>query len=104
MRRVDVLIRRGGEEFLLLMPATSLEQARKTAERIRRNLADADLDVGAGRRVRQTASIGVATWDFKELPEALHRRADTAMYAAKEQGRDRVVASAPPPTLLRVVR
>jgi two-component system cell cycle response regulator len=103
VRRVDVLIRRGGE-FLLLMPATGLDQARSTAERIRRNLSNAELDVGAGRRIRQTVSIGAATWDFKESPEALQRRADVAMYTAKEQGRDRVVTSAPPPSLLRVVR
>ena len=104
VRRVDVLIRRGGEEFLLLMPATALDQARKTCERIRSKLSDAELDVGGGLRIRQTVSIGVATWDFKETPEALQRRADVALYAAKEQGRDRVVASAPPPSLLRIVR
>ena len=91
VRRVDVFIRRGGEEFLLLMPATALEQARNTAERIRRNLSDAELDCGGGVRLRQTVSIGAACWDFKESPEALQRRADVAMYAAKEQGRDRVV-------------
>jgi diguanylate cyclase (GGDEF)-like protein len=104
VRRVDVFIRRGGEEFLLLMPATALEQARNTAERIRRNLSNGELDVGAGKRVRQTVSIGVATWDFKESPDALQRRADAAMYSAKEQGRDRIVASAPPPSLLRMVK
>ncbi len=104
VRRVDVFIRRGGEEFLLVMPATALEQARNTAERIRRNLSDAELDVGGGKRLRQTVSIGAACWDFKESPEALQRRADVAMYAAKEQGRDRVVSSAPPPSLLRAVK
>jgi two-component system cell cycle response regulator len=104
VRRVDVFIRRGGEEFLLVMPATSLEQARNTAERIRRTVGGSDIDVGGGKRVRQTVSIGVACWDFKESPEALQRRADVAMYAAKEQGRDRVVVSAPPPSLLRAVR
>jgi len=101
VRRVDVFIRRGGEEFLLLMPATALEQARATAERIRRNLGDAELDVGGGHHVRQTVSVGVAGWNFSESPEALQRRADVAMYAAKEQGRDRVVVSAAPVTLLR---
>jgi len=104
VRRVDVFIRRGGEEFLLLMPATALEQARNTAERIRRNVGGTPIDVGAGKRVHQTVSIGVACWDFKESPEALQRRADVAMYAAKEQGRDRAVVSAPPPSLLRVVK
>jgi diguanylate cyclase (GGDEF)-like protein len=104
VRRVDVFIRRGGEEFLLVMPATALEQARNTAERIRRNLSDKELDVGGGKHLRQTVSIGVACWDFKESPEALQRRADVAMYAAKEQGRDRVVVSAPAPSLLRAVK
>ncbi len=104
VRRVDVFIRRGGEEFLLVMPATALEQARNTAERIRRNLSEAKLDVGGGKHVRQTVSIGAACWDFKESPEALQRRADVSMYAAKEQGRDRVFVSAPPPSLLRAVK
>ncbi len=104
VRRVDIFIRRGGEEFLLLMPATALEQARNTAERIRRNLSEGLLDVGGGKRVRQTVSIGVATWDFKESPDALQRRADIAMYAAKEHGRDRVVTSAPPVSLLRIAK
>jgi diguanylate cyclase (GGDEF)-like protein len=104
VRRVDVFIRRGGEEFLLLMPATALEQARNTAERIRRNLSEGELDVGGGKRVRQTVSIGVATWDFKESPDALQRRADVAMYAAKEHGRDHVTTSAPPVSLLRLAK
>jgi diguanylate cyclase (GGDEF)-like protein len=96
VRRIDVFIRRGGEEFLLVMPATTLEQARASAERIRRTLADTPLDVGNGQSVRQTVSIGVATWDAVESPEAFQRRADVAMYQAKEQGRDRISLSAPP--------
>ncbi|MGO8992721.1 MAG: diguanylate cyclase domain-containing protein, partial [Polyangiaceae bacterium] len=44
-------------------------------------------------RVSQTASIGVATWDGRETPQALEKRADAAMYVAKAEGRDRVVVS-----------
>ncbi len=96
VRRVDVFIRRGGEEFLLVMPSTTLEQARATGERIRQSVSEADFDVGdGGMHLHQTVSIGVACWDFKESPEALQRRADAAMYQAKDQGRDRVVVSAP---------
>ena len=93
VRRVDIFIRRGGEEFLLVMPATSAAQARATAERIRQSLAGADLDLGGAVRVRQTVSIGVATWDGSEAPERLLRRVDAAMYDAKTAGRDRVVTS-----------
>ena len=101
VRRIDVFIRRGGEEFLLVMPATTQEQARASAERIRRTLGDTALDVGNGQTVRQTVSIGVATWDAVESPEAFQRRADVAMYQAKEQGRDRVaISSVPRPSLI----
>ncbi len=96
VRRVDIFIRRGGEEFLIVMPATTNAQARATAERIRASLADCHLDLGGGSRVRQTVSIGVATWDCNEVPEALLRRADVALYQSKEQGRDRVSVSPPP--------
>ena len=96
VRRIDVFIRRGGEEFLLVMPTTRLEQAKATAERIRQAVGEAAFDLGVGGKVKQTVSIGVATWDFHETPEHFQRRADVAMYQAKEQGRDRVVVSAAP--------
>ncbi len=64
VRRVDVFIRRGGEEFVLLMPATALEQARNTAERIRRNLAAASSTSAAastsGRRSRSASPAGTS--------------------------------------------
>jgi two-component system cell cycle response regulator len=88
-RRVDVLVRRGGEEFVLLMPATTLEHAREIAERVRQHAARSPVVVGSAS-VTQTVSIGVASWDRRETPESLQRRADEAMYYAKEQGRDRV--------------
>ena len=86
---MDIFIRRGGEEFNLVMPGTSLDHARNTAERIRRSLSDAPFEVGE-LSIRQTVSIGVATWDGSEAPEELQRRADMAMYRAKENGRNRV--------------
>jgi diguanylate cyclase (GGDEF)-like protein len=95
VRRIDIFIRRGGEEFVLVMPSTTLEQARTTAERIRARIAERPLDVADGVAIRQTVSIGVATWDGHESAEALERRADEAMYAAKRAGRDRVAIAAP---------
>jgi diguanylate cyclase (GGDEF)-like protein len=88
-RRVDVLVRRGGEEFVLVMPATTTAQARVIAERVRRNASDEAVPVGLAR-IRQTVSIGVATWNGHESAEAFQRRADDAMYYAKQCGRNRV--------------
>ena len=93
VRRVDVLIRRGGEEFVLVMPQTSATQAHATGARIQQTLASEDLEVEGGLRIRQTVSVGVATWDQRESPDALERRADQAMYEAKKLGRNRVVVA-----------
>lgn len=105
VRRVDILIRRGGEEFVLIMPATSATQALATGVRIQQTLDGERLKIEVGLDLHQTVSIGVATWDGKESPEQLERRADLAMYEAKKQGRNRVVvatpdmrASMPPPS------
>jgi two-component system cell cycle response regulator len=94
-RRVDLLVRRGGEEFVLIMPATTSEEARVIAERVRQHVAEKPIEAG-GARVTQTASIGVATWDGRESPQGLEKRADAAMYVAKAEGRNRVIFSRRP--------
>jgi diguanylate cyclase (GGDEF)-like protein len=91
-RRVDILVRKGGEEFVLLMPGTNAVEAKTIAERVRLNAAEKPITL-ADASVHQTVSIGVATWDGRETPEALELRADRAMYQAKELGRDRIVVS-----------
>jgi diguanylate cyclase (GGDEF)-like protein len=91
-RRVDVLVRRGGEEFVLLMPATTIDQATFIAERVRKHASDHPVLVGTAK-ITQTVSIGVATWDGRESSEALQRRSDEAMYYAKQLGRNRVERS-----------
>ncbi|MBX3192287.1 MAG: GGDEF domain-containing protein [Labilithrix sp.] len=95
VRRVDVLVRRGGEEFVLIMPATGATQAHATGNRIQQTLHAEPFEEGSGLRIQQTVSIGVATWDKRETPEQLERRADEAMYEAKRLGRNRVVVSTP---------
>ena len=97
VRKVDVLVRRGGEEFVLIMPATDETQALGTAERLRDHLRENPLRISEALHLRQTISVGVATWDGQETPEALEARADKAMYDAKRAGRDRVVFSSKPP-------
>lgn len=95
VRRVDVLVRRGGEEFVLVMPATGSTQAHATAMRIQQTLQGEEIEIDGVHRIRQTVSIGVATWDLRETPEQLEDRADAAMYEAKRLGRNRVVVATP---------
>jgi len=92
-RRVDILVRRGGEEFVLLMPSTSGAQAKVIAERVRATVGDAPIELADRARVTQTVSIGVVTWNGRETPEALQQRADETMYYAKQRGRNRVESS-----------
>jgi two-component system, cell cycle response regulator len=96
VRKPDVLVRRGGEEFVLIMPAVSDDhQGLATATRIKESLENETFEVTPGKILRQTASIGVANWDGKETAEGLELRADLAMYEAKRQGRNRIVVASP---------
>ncbi|MBV1859113.1 MAG: sensor domain-containing diguanylate cyclase [Nannocystaceae bacterium] len=96
VRSMDLIIRRGGEEFELIMPDTGTVEGYRVAERIRERLASAPLVVRDNLVVRQTASIGLATWDGNETPAALDQRADKAMYEAKRRGRNQTVIAAMP--------
>lgn len=93
VRGADVLIRRGGEEFVLIMPGAFQTDAQNIGERIRETLDASPLRLRDGVTVRQTVSVGVATWDGTESAELLDERADLAMYEAKRMGRNRVVAA-----------
>ena len=95
VRRIDVLVRRGGEEFVLIMPATGATQAHASGHRIQQTLYSEPFELEGNLRIRQTVSIGVATWDKRETPDQLERRADEAMYEAKRLGRNRVVVATP---------
>ena len=96
-RDKDLMVRRGGDEFVMIMPNTDAESARHVADRIRREMNDKPITVAGGAALKQTVSIGVATWDGVELAEELEKRADTAMCAAKTSGRNEVVISEKPP-------
>jgi diguanylate cyclase (GGDEF)-like protein len=98
LRAEDLLARHGGEEFIALLPDTTEAEAITLAERIRRKLADTTLRV-VGKNVRITVSIGVTAGHGACLPslETLLARADTALYCAKAQGRNRVLTARLPP-------
>jgi diguanylate cyclase (GGDEF)-like protein len=80
------MARWGGEEFVLVLPGVSKLEGRTLAETARRHLAQHLF----GRAGRLTASFGVAEWVGGDDLEAVMRRADSALYAAKRQGRNRV--------------
>jgi diguanylate cyclase (GGDEF)-like protein len=84
LRSQDCVVRYGGEEFCVILPETDLQ----TAEQLIDDLRLLVHDVGGRRPV--SVSAGVAEWDGSEDFEDLLRRADVALYEAKEQGRDRV--------------
>lgn len=93
MRAGDLFGRWGGEEFIVLMPATRLTEAVEAAQRLR--LAIAALEFNAnGETFRITISIGAAQLQPQESADALVGRADEALYAAKHAGRDCVMTSA----------
>jgi diguanylate cyclase (GGDEF)-like protein len=90
LRSVDILGRIGGEEFAVLLPETGLEQAWLVAERLRTNVSRALMRSKRGE-IRLTLSLGVGAVDEEtEDFEGLLRSVDSALYAAKRNGRDRV--------------
>ena len=93
VREPDVLIRRGGEEFVLLMPSTKTEEAAKVADRIRAAVAATPIATPSHGSIPLTVSIGVATWRAGEDPKTVEARADAALYRAKDEGRDRVAVA-----------
>ncbi len=95
VRGIDLACRYGGEEFVVVMPDTDMSFAYMVAERLRQSVADAPFATGsAPRPVPVTISIGVAASACGETPEVLLKRADQALYRAKRDGRNRVVADA----------
>ncbi len=88
-RDTDVVGRFGGEEFLLVCPETTVEDARALAEALRRELQDTDFPLVG----RITASFGLADYEADPGPAALVVRADKALYRAKQSGRNQVIVA-----------
>jgi diguanylate cyclase (GGDEF)-like protein len=86
-RSGDVLFRTGGEEFVLLLPQATPDAALRVAEDLRGRLSQADLL--SGQTI--TVSIGVSALSPGQTADAWVKSADTALYEAKRQGRNRVV-------------
>ncbi len=99
LRESDIPSRYGGEEFIFLLPQTNLDEAKVVAERLRskvekKKINIEDYKIEGIKEIQVTISIGVS--EFKKTdknPEILYKKADSALYQAKESGRNRVVVS-----------
>lgn len=93
LRMIDIPCRYGGEEFVVILPATPLLTALQVAERLRTALKGRPIDVGQGELIL-TASFGVSAYchDRHTTPAVLIQQADQKLYEAKHRGRDQVCA------------
>ena len=82
LRPTDMLVRYGGEEFMLVLPGTDADQAAQLVDRLRALVPD-----------RQTFSAGIATWDGHETATEVLQRADQALLQAKKAGRNRTMVA-----------
>ena len=90
-READFIGRYGGEEFICIMPEIGIENARESAERLRRSIENEPFPLKSGKNIQITISIGVSQFHHEhDHQEALLARADEALYEAKENGRNRV--------------
>jgi diguanylate cyclase (GGDEF)-like protein len=92
VRRADIALRYGGEEFMLILPQTDANLLVAIGEKIRQAVSATPVDMGAaGVRLPLTISVGVAAFRAdSDSGETLIARADAALYRAKEGGRNRV--------------
>ncbi len=91
LRMPDKVGRYGGEEFLIMLPHTTLAQGRKIADRIRVSVGKWEFDIGT-KKIKLTVSIGVIQYKAGEDLERFLSQADKALYEAKTGGRNQVVA------------
>jgi len=96
IRNIDLACRYGGEEFVIVMPETDMAVATMVAERIRRRIASEPFSIQQGtNNLDVTISIGIAALDgSSDNAASVLKRADTALYRAKRDGRNRVVPAA----------
>ena len=97
LRRIDTIARIGGEEFVVLLPRTDLAGAAQVADKLRSIVERTEFPGGDGQPGGTlTISVGVAALDQEETGADLLSRADTALYEAKDRGRNCVVTAAQP--------
>nr|WP_320049211.1 diguanylate cyclase [uncultured Desulfuromonas sp.] len=95
IRNTDYLARYGGEEFVLILPETDLHSAEELADRLRQTIANHCFDLGSTTLEGVSVSMGLSAYpQHATIVDDLLKIADEAMYAAKRQGRNRIVVAA----------
>ena len=89
LRESDIPSRYGGEEFAVLLPYTHIEEAKIVGERLRKAVETTPIPIDK-KNINVTISMGLAEFSPQETGEDLFKRADSALYEAKESGRNRV--------------
>ena len=94
IRTMDMACRTGGEEFVIVLPATDVHVAERIGERLRKSIAGKRFNVGSGG-LGVTISAGIATLNGAgDKVESILKRADQALYQAKREGRNRIILAA----------
>jgi len=92
VRDSDVIVRYGGDEFVIILPETPLEGAQVIAERLRQRVEHFLFSGGRDLKLRLTVSIGIASFpEHSMTAEGLLQKADAAMYAAKEESKNKIM-------------
>ena len=100
LRQEDIVCRIGGDEFAIILPDTSAEQAAMFFDRIRNKLDQIEISIDGRARLTLSFSCGLAPFKAEYLPEDLIEEADHSLYSAKARGRNRVVAATATPALV----
>jgi len=91
LRKADIAGRYGGDEFMLILPQTSIKGAEKIADKILFAVRNAEMSFTEDKSIRLSLSIGLSSLEAdSDTPDSLIKRTDDAMYASKQGGRDRV--------------
>jgi len=90
LRRTDSAYRYGGEEFMVILPGIGLEAAVNAAERIRKQIGAQEFSINTNETVNITVSAGACQFEPEEKMKAFVKRVDSAMYVAKQEGKNRV--------------
>ncbi len=99
LREYDIPSRYGGEEFIILLPSTKVEDAFIVAERLRKTVEGTTIDIPTEKgdavafSISVTISLGVYRYKETDTPQEFYKNADKALYVAKENGRNRVIVN-----------
>jgi diguanylate cyclase (GGDEF)-like protein/PAS domain S-box-containing protein len=98
LRKTDIAGRHGGDEFMLILPETSIKGAESLADKILASVRGTSLPLKNGRSIRLSMSIGISSLEAgTDSTDTFMKRADEAMYASKQAGRDRTSTAKPYP-------